>query len=62
MLQDLYGSIQPVDYRQRPDGDSAPVPLEVVDKDDQAELAKGTNMLSGTLVRWAEPAVKTSRH
>lgn len=52
VLYDLNLPIQPVDYRQFPDGSSAAVPLEIVDQETQKDLATGTNMLSGSLYRW----------
>jgi hypothetical protein len=53
-LYDLNIPIQPVDYRQLGEGESAAVPLEIVDTETLARLAKGTNMLSGSLFRWQD--------
>jgi hypothetical protein len=44
--------IQHVDYRIPSTGESAAAGLVVVEKEEQAVLAEGTNMLSGSLIKW----------
>ncbi len=53
-LYDMNLPVQPVDYRQFANGESAAVPIEVIDKETQGKFAEGTNMLSGSLYRWQD--------